>query len=604
MLRFPLIILLLIITSAGFAQKQKNTVSSFAGLDTAFARVLKNFKVAGFAVAVVDRDKIIYSKGFGYSNYETKTPVTPNTLFAIGSCTKAFTAGLLGILNKDGKVDFDKPVREYLPDVKFYSTELNNTITLRDMMSHRTGLPRHDISWYFFTSHNRDSLVQRIQYMEPSAMLRQRWQYNNFMFMLQGAVAEKLTGKSWEDNIRQQFFQPLGMTRSAVSLADWLKTDDIAAGYTVTKDSSIDKLDYYDIAGMSPAGSINSSVNDMAKWVTLWINGGKYMGKEILPPGYTAEAISSQMVVSGALPTRETPDVYFANYGFGWFLSSYRGHYRVEHGGNIDGFSASTSFFPADSIGIVVLTNQDGSTVPSVVRNIVADKLLGLKYVDWDTKTKTQADKDKQAGKEAAKTKVKDTATHYPATHPLAGYTGTFENKGYGRLQLQLVHDSLQALNTSHTIFFRHKNYDVFELVTKNKAGFDTSDVLPARFEMDNDGKIARLSMEIQDGVKPIVFERVPELRPVPKDSLKKYTGNYELAPGAVAKVYIKSDSILYVFIQGQPEYELVPVEMNKFTIKSLTGYSLQFNANSAGKITEVLFVQPNGTFKATRKEE
>ena len=192
--------LLLIIACLGFissfAQKQTNLVSRLTGLDTAFARVLKNFKTAGFAVAVIEKDKVIYSKGFGYSNIVSKTPVTPNTLFAIGSCTKAFTAGLLGILNKDGKVDFDKPVRTYLPNVQFYSADLTNTITLRDMMSHRTGLPRHDYSWYFFNTNNRDSLVQRIQYLEPSAPLRQNWQYNNFMFMLQGAVTEKLTGKS------------------------------------------------------------------------------------------------------------------------------------------------------------------------------------------------------------------------------------------------------------------------------------------------------------------------------------------------------------------------------------------------------------------------
>ena len=268
-----------------FAQKQNKSVSRLTGLDTAFARVLKNYKAAGFAIAVVEKDKVIYSKGFGYSNTETKTPVTPNTLFAIGSCTKAFTAGLLGLLNKDGKVDFDKPVRTYLPQVSFYNTDLNNTVTLRDMMCHRTGLPRHDFSWYFFNTNSRDSLLQRIQYMEPSAPLRQRWQYNNFMFMLQGAVVEKLTGKSWEDNIKEKFFQPLGMTRSTVSLADWMKTDDIATGYTVIGDTLIDKLDYYNIQGMAPAGSINSSVNDMSKWVMTWINGGKYKGAEILPAG-------------------------------------------------------------------------------------------------------------------------------------------------------------------------------------------------------------------------------------------------------------------------------------------------------------------------------
>ena len=587
-----------------FAQKQNNLASRLTGLDSAFARVLKTNKAAGFAVAVIDKNKVIYSKGFGYSDYENKTPVTPNTVFAIGSCTKAFTASLLGLLNKDGKVDFDKTVRTYLPELNFYNNDLNNTVTLRDMMCHRTGLPRHDMSWYFFTTSNRDSLVQRIQYLEPSAPLRQRWQYNNFMFMLQGVVAEKITGKSWEEKIKERIFKPLGMSRSSVSYEDWMKTADIAVGYTVRNDSLIDKLDYYKINGMAPAGSIASSVNDMSKWVITWISGGKYNGVEILPAGYAAEAISSQMVINGALPTSEQPDVYFATYGFGWFLSSYRGHYRVEHGGNIDGFSASTSFFPTDSIGIVVLCNQDGSTVPSIVRNLVADKLLGLKYVDWTTKVLQEKEKGRQAAKEAEKTKVKDTTAHYPATHPLADYTGSFENRGYGKIQLQIVHDPLMSVRTFRPVYYQHKTYDIFNLVVKNKHGFDTSDVTPARFEMDNGGKVNQLVIELESGVKPIVFERVPEVKPVPKDSLKNYVGDYELAPGAIAKVYIKADSILYVFIQGQPEYELVPVDTNKFSIKILSGYTLQFNADASGKITELIFIQPNGTFKAVKKNQ
>lgn len=587
-----------------FGQKQTNLSARLSGLDTAFARILKTNKAAGFAVAVVDKKNVIYSKGFGYSNYENKTPVTPNTLFAIGSCTKAFTSSLLGLLNKDGKVDFDKTVRTYLPELNFYNNDLNNNITLRDMMCHRTGLPRHDLSWYFFSTSNRDSLVQRIQYLEPSAQLRQRWQYSNFMFMLQGVVAEKITGKSWEENIQEKFFKPLGMSRSVTSYQNWMKMDDIAVGYTVRNDSAIDKLDYYKIDGMAPAGSIASSVNDMIKWVTAWINGGKYNGVEIIPAGYASEAISSQMVINGALPTIEQPDVYFATYGFGWVLSSYRGHYRVEHGGNIDGFSASTSFFPTDSIGIVVLSNQDGSPVPSIVRNLVADKLLGLKYIDWTTKVFNEKQKAKQAAKDAEKTKVKDTAALYPATHRLADYAGVFENKGYGKFEIKVIHDSLMSMNDLRPVYFRHKTYDVYDLLLKDKHGFDTSNTLPARFEMDNKGSINQLVVELEGSVKPIVFERIPEVKPVPKDSLKRYVGDYELAPGAIAKIYIKSDSVLYAFIQGQPEYELVPIDKNKFNIKILSGYTVLFNEDKAGKITELLFIQPNGTFKAVKKNE
>ena len=283
---------------------------------------------------------------------------------------------LWGCLHKDGKLDLDKPANNYLSGLRFYNDEMNNGISVRDMMSHRTGLPRHDYSWYYFNTASRDSFVQRIQYQQPTAKLRDRWQYNNFMFLAQGSIAEKLTGKSWEQNIRENFFQPLGMSKSNFSVADLAKAEDASVGYGLKKDSIIKKIPYYNIDAMGPAGSINSSVTEMSSWLMTWINGGKYNGKEIIPASYFAQAISTQAIIGAGLPTKERPDVHFSTYGLGWFLASYRGHYRVEHGGNIDGFSASTSFFPTDSIGIVVLTNQNGSRIPAIVRNILSDRML------------------------------------------------------------------------------------------------------------------------------------------------------------------------------------------------------------------------------------
>jgi CubicO group peptidase (beta-lactamase class C family) len=284
-----LTVLLLITASLLFAQKnQTKTTDPFAGLDTVFARVLKDRQAVGFAVAVVSKDKVIYSKGFGYRDNDKKLPVTPNTLFAIGSCSKAFTSSLVGILSKDGKLDLDKPVKEYLPELEFFSDELNNNVTVRDIMCHRTGLPRHDYSWYLFNTSSRDSLVKRIKYQEPTAKLRQTWQYNNFMFLLQGVLSEKLMGKTWEQNVKEKIFTPLGMNTSNFSVNDMPKANEASLGYAVIKDSIIKQLDYYDINGMGPAGSINSSVNEMANWVITWINGGKFKGKEILPASYVS----------------------------------------------------------------------------------------------------------------------------------------------------------------------------------------------------------------------------------------------------------------------------------------------------------------------------
>ncbi|MCW3086742.1 MAG: serine hydrolase [Sediminibacterium sp.] len=589
------------------SQKKTNQpllADRFAGMDTAFERILRDWHAAGFAVAVVEKDKVVYAKGFGYKDYEKQVPVTPNTLFAIGSCTKAFTSAMIGLLQKAGKVELDKPVRTYLPELRFYNDAMNNSITLRDMMSHRTGLPRHDYSWYGFSSASRDSLMRRIQFMEPSLGIRERWQYNNFMFMLQGLVAEKITGKSWEDNIRESIFKPLGMTQSNFTIPDLEKNTDGSYGYGVKQDSILKKLDYYNINAMSPAGAINSNVMEMANWVTAWINGGKFKGKEVLPAGYVTEAMSSQMVVNAALPTREKPDVQFANYGFGWMLGSYKGHYRVEHGGNIDGFSASTCFFPSDSVGIVVLTNQNGSAITSIVRNLLADRMLKLPYFDWNSDVKRTSDKAKATAKEAGKTRISTRKFNTTPSHALKEYEGIYTHPGYGSFEVNYVHDSLFAKLGKDLLWLRHYHYDIFDPFDKDpKEGIDTTEKseLRLQFQMSEAGEINAVNLALEPTLPPLKFTRAPKPKEVTAEELQKYVGEYTLN-GVSPKVYIKDNKTLYILVPGQPDYELVPIDKNKFGLKVISGYYIQFEVNEKGETTELTLIQPNGSFKAKKK--
>jgi len=574
----------------------------FKGLDTVFARVLKTWHAAGFAVAVIEKNKVVYAQGFGYRDVNNKLPVTPNTLFAIGSCSKAFTATLIGKLQQDGKLDIDKPVTNYLPELKFYNDAMNNTITLRDMMSHRTGLPRHDLSWYLFNNPSSDSLVRRIQYMEPTFGVREKWQYNNFMFAAQGALVKHISGKSWEVNIKEKFFEPLGMTRSDVSIPELEQTDDISVGYGLKKDSIIKRLDYYHIDGMAPAGAINSSVTDMAKWVTAWINNGKYKGKEIIPESFRNQAISSQSIIDGALPGKEKPGIYFSNYGFGWMLDSYKGHYRVEHGGNIDGFSASTCFFPSDSIGIVVLSNQNGSVVPGIVRNLISDRMLNLKYYDWNSDLQHNADKGRQEAEKAKKAKV--AGVKHPATHPVADFGGNYNNPGYGTMKIYVRHDSLFVKTVTHTIWLRQSDYDIFEVFDVDpKEGIDTTDNggLKLQFRMNLAGDIDEVEGKLEATLNPIVFTKQIEVKTLTATELQKYAGDYSLG-GITAKVYVKDNKTLYVLVPGQPDYELIPLGNDKFSIKILSGFYVQFGPPGGGKIADATFMQPNGNFKATKK--
>lgn len=597
----------LVIPTSGIAQKHRPIESPFSGLDTTFARVLRDWHAAGFAVAVVEKDSVIFAKGFGYKDWEHKTPVTAHTLFAIGSCTKAFTAALIGMLEHAGKLDIDKPVRDYLPALKFYNPAMDEMITLRDMMCHRTGLPRHDLSWYLFGNSTRDSMIGKIQYMEPTAGIRERWQYNNFMFAAQGVVAEKLTGKPWELNVSERIFQPLGMSESDFSVMDLQKAPDAALGYGLKNDSIIKKLDYYLIDALAPAGAINSNVLDMAQWVKTWIHGGKFHGKEIIPANFVSQAITAQMAIGGGLPTKEVPDVYFSSYGFGWMLSSYRGHYRVEHGGNIDGFSASTCFFPSDSIGIVVLSNQNGSAVPGVVRNLVADRLLHLAYKDWESYLKGAAVKAKSEANKARSTHESTRIANAPATHSLHDFTGIYSNPGYGNFEITLKDDSLFARFPLHTWWLRHDHYDIFEPFDKDpKEGIDTSDNegdnFRLQFDMDAAGTITGVSVNLEAALsKPIHFIWTPKTANITAAQLQQYVGEYAFSEAVGAKTYIKGDK-LYLFVTGQPEYELDYIGGSSFSIKGLSGFTIQFDADSSGKINGLTSIQPNGKFRAKKK--
>lgn len=599
-----LLLSLMVLMSTLMAQKKQEVIDQrLSGLDAKFQTLLAEWKTPGFAVTIVEKNKVLYAKGFGYRDYEKKIPVTPNTLFAIGSCTKAFTSSLLGILRNENKLDFDKSPENYIPELRFFNRDMDNLITVRDMMCHRTGLPRHDYSWYLFPTDSRDSLMKRIQYQEPSAGIRERYQYNNFMFMLQGLIVEKITGKSWEANVTEQFFRPLGMSASDLSIESMEKSDDAAFGYRLVKDSIIEKADYYHIKAMSPAGSINSSVNDMAKWVITWINGGKFEGKEIIPASYISEAISSQMVASGGLPSKEHPDLFLNNYGFGWGMSSYRGHYRVEHGGAIDGFSALTSFFPTDSIGIIVLVNQDGSAIPSIVRNLVADRMLKLSLTDWNKFVKTDWEKARKSQKEAESKAISGKKSGTKTSHLLTDFAGKYLNAGYGAFRIVAERDSLFAIIPLKKLWLKHYHYDIFQPFEITKKGIDTTQngELRFNFHTNNLGEIESIFVNIEPTLKPVEFKLQSEILNLEKGALKRYTGEYAIGE-MVAKVYTKNDETLFLFVEGQPEYELQPIGINKFTIKTLEGYRLEFTEAENGNINGVLFIQPNGTFRATKK--
>ncbi|MEJ5995186.1 serine hydrolase [Pedobacter sp. Du54] len=594
-------ILSLFISVAALAQGGNDAKTNLSGIDSLLQRVLKDQHAAGFAVAVVKGDEVIYSKGFGYRDVENKKPVTPNTLFAIGSSTKAFTASLLGLLEKNGKLKLDDRAINYLPSLHFYNDEMNNQITIRDLMAHRTGLTRYDYSWVLFNTSNRDSIIARVKYMAPAAGVRQKWFYNNFMYLVQGRIVEKISGKTWEQNIKEKFFDPLEMTRSTTDFKTFISDSDVALPYVTIKDSVIHKIDYYNINGMGPAGSINSSVNDMANWLKVWISGGYYKKKEILPSSYVGEAASAQMVMAGGLPNQHK-DVFFANYGLGWMLESYRGHYRVEHGGNINGFSANVAFFPTERLGIVVLTNQNVSAVPTIVTSSIADRMFNLKPVDWNGEAVARAKAASLNEKQVAKNAKKELILNTAPSHPLKNYVGSFENPAYGVIKIIEDKNVVYAIASDNKLLLKHLHYDVFEPHSIDKDGVaDTSSSkMLFNFASNNEGKISGLTVQLDADREPVLFNFKPEVKILSEKELGNFTGEYSLGQ-VVVKVSLKG-STLVVFVPGQPEYETEYANDNTFVLKNLKGYSVKFEAAGDKKSPSLSFIQPNGVFKAIRK--
>ncbi|MEM8927602.1 MAG: serine hydrolase [Bacteroidota bacterium] len=597
--RWILRFLVFLLVFNGWAQTDKRLKS----IEKELIKILETTKAPGFAVAVVEGKRTLYAKGFGYRDIENNIPMDANTLLAIGSCSKAFTSAILGQLRDEGELSFEDSPIDYIPELRFYNNELNNNVTIRDLMSHQTGIPRHDFSWYLFPTFDRDSLIARIQYQEPFTGLRQKWYYNNFMFLTQGVIAERITGKSWEENIKERFFQPLGMERSNVSIKELENSSNAALAYELYKDSVLRKMDYYKIAAMAPAGSINSSVNEMAKWLKVWINKGKYNEEQLLPESYVTEAQSSQAVMSGALPEKNYPDIYLANYGYGWMVSSYKGHYRVEHGGNIDGFSASTAFFPTDSLGIVVLANHNGSAVPYMVRNTLADRLLKTKSTDWVDYFLEQKKKFREAQEENTSPDSTMTKKTSPSQE-ITAYTGKYSHPGYGTFSIDSKSDSLFAHFKLKKYYLKHVHYDVFEPFEVKKEGIDTTETSPIKFNFrtNDSGEIASLHSKIEPALDhPLEFKRQPKLMAIPKEDLKMYEGEYDIS-GMGIRVYSKEDGQLYMFVIGQPEYTLLPLEEHLFMIKDLDGFKVKFKSPKNGLMTEAISMQPNGNFTAKRK--
>ncbi len=475
-----------------FAQTPPN----LNGFDNVVEQIRQEWKVPGIAVAIVKDGKVVFAQGYGYRDVQRQLKVTPDTLFAIGSCSKAFTAAALGMLVDEKKLQWDETVRTHLPEFRLYDDYATSRLRTRDLLSHQSGLPRHDLVWYG-SPLKRMELFERLRFLEPSAPLHAKYQYNNLMFMTAGVLLERLAGQTWESFVQQRIFTPLGMKNSNFSVTAMQQTADFSLPHGEEK-GEMKAIPFRNIDEIGPAGSINSSVNEMTNWLLLQMNQGKVGDKQIISERSLLETQTPQIVSGGDLKYDES---FYVSYAMGWGVYVYRGHHILRHGGGIDGFTSNVTVLPKDKLGIVVLTNSS-SPASGLIANLAVDRLLGLSEVPHVQRAKEAEAKGKDA---AAKAKADEEAKRKKDTKPtlaLSDYVGQYVHPAYQTLTI--TRDGEQLKGDLHGLKFtlKHYHYDVF-------LGTDgVTNETKVAFQMNKAGELDRVAILLESNVKEIVFTR------------------------------------------------------------------------------------------------
>ncbi len=477
-----------------------STQPDWQAYDQVIENILTESKVPGVAVGVIKGHQAVLQKGYGQRDLEQGLPVTANTLFAIGSTTKALTAATIGMLVDENKLKLEEPIRNYIADFRLQDDYATAHATLIDLMSHQTGVPRHDLVWYGYDEFPRSYFWQKLQHLEPSLSFREGWQYNNFMFMAAGYILEKISGQTWEEFVRERIFTPLEMTNSNFSVTDTEATDDFSGPYHF-ENGSPSRVPMRPIVGMGPAGSINSNVHDMLSWLDLNLSKGAWQDQQLLSPKTFAAIHEPRAVVQGRLlPFSELSQM---TYSLGWMNLIYRGHKLVFHTGGIDGFSAWVGFLPDDGVGVVVLQNTDtkGAVMFSGALTAI-DTALGLEPIDWFERFKSMETQSLEPVAQSFEQVVEE-----PLQRSAEDYVGVYSNVAYDDAEIFLNEDRLSLKWHNMTFSMKHLGNGVFRINTPNSPEINNG-LEPMVFEVDNGGRITELLILLEPTVAPIRFKR------------------------------------------------------------------------------------------------
>lgn len=480
---------------------QGQSSASIRDLDAYIQAIMTDWGAPGLAIAVVRDDSVVFAKGYGVREVGKPAPVTVQSLFAIGSNSKLFTAVAAGIAVDEGKLKWSAPVTTYLPWFQLYDPFASREITVRDMLSHNSGLGRRGDALWYGTVYNRQEILRRVRYLKPVASFRAEYGYQNIMVMGAGEVTAAAMGMSWDDIVRTRIFAPLGMTASNTSVRDFKPGQDVAMPHS-WRDGHAAEIPYRNIDNIAPAGSINSNVLDMARWLRMLLAGGKFNGKQLVSAASLREIESPHTITGGASDSL----THFSAYGLGVGMRDYRGVKLLSHNGGIDGMLSAYTFIPEKNLAVVVLTNLDGRAgLDAAVANRAINTFMGWPLRDGRA---ALAQMQRVEAAQAAQRRALDSArVRGTSPLPLDRYVGTYSDDMYGDVTIAVDNGPLtirSSWDPNLTGKLSHWHYNVFRVDDRPDAAVSAGNFV--RFDADERARVSSLTLQLGE---PVIFHRV-----------------------------------------------------------------------------------------------
>ena len=495
---------LLLLPLAGLAQTDGSAFLRDS-LDTYVQRGLIDWKIPGVAVAVVKDGKVVAMKGYGVKELGGTDKVDENTLFMIGSNSKAFTATAIAMLDAEKKLSLDDKVTKWYPSFKLDNKSAGEQAIIRDLLCHRLGFQTFQGDFTYWTSNlTREQVIEKMAHVKAVHPFRTTWGYTNAAFVTAGQIIPKASGISWEDFLRKNLFTPLGMTRTVALSAEYSGTTNHAEPHSIV-DGQIAKIPVALIDNLAPAGSIGSSVSDLSHWVMMQLNDGKYEGKQVVPEDAIAQTRTPHSIIGngGTLYNKG----HFELYGLGWGLEEYCGRKVVSHTGGVNGFVTSVTLVPEEKLGIVVLTNTDQNAFYEALKWEILDACLKNEYRNYSGVYRTFMSMREAKDKATDKAYADTIAMKKPTTLPLSAYTGNYINDLYGDMKV------VQEGGELRMRFSHHPNmYAKLEPIGSDRFYATFSDPIFSKaifpFTVKN-GKVTSVTVKVADFVEATPYDFV-----------------------------------------------------------------------------------------------